>query len=136
MPPLKHIIPLATLLLLAAGCEDDNNVNQREGLVPVEVHLLATFSVTAVVIEINGEEQNIEPWPHSGGQSDPLGIISTELPRGMNQVRANYIMDAFHMPPDVMSADFELGDADQYYLAIDITANMNMVVQDSPFMYL
>jgi hypothetical protein len=136
MPPLKHIIPLALLLLLAAGCGDDNDDNQIDELVPLQVGLLNGFGGHAVRIEFFEEEVYSDTLPESVYPWEPLAGFSVIRPRGANQINV-YWQDLDSLYGYWENYLFNLGNADQYYMSIGPTApgSITVVLQDRPIPY-
>ncbi len=122
---------------------DDNNypeIQDWEFDVTVQFDLLDGFADRTVSIQLNGVQSYNANLPLGAPLTGPMDSFTTGLPRGHNQFDATcsggtsgMMMNHEH------SFEFELGDADGYFIALnddDVMDSLTVVLQISPFIYL
>lgn len=138
MTSLRNIFLAAILLLLSTSCTEENTVSPSDELVSVQVDLQYGFEGHLVSIEFNGHEYFSAELSESVPLAGPLATFSSHLPRGLNRFYTFWRADGYQIGPFYEdSVDFQLDDAERYFLGVGLYADtLDVVVQDSAFLYL
>ena len=135
---LRSIFLAAVLLLLSISCTEENIVSPSDELVMVQVDLQYGFEGHLVSIEFSGDEYFRAELSESVPLAGPLATFSSHLPSGLNRLYAFWRADGYQIGPFYEdSVDFQLDDAERYFLGIGVYADtLDVAVQDSAFLYM
>lgn len=128
---------LAIALALSLSCSDDDTATGPDAdLVKTQVHLQEGFAGYDVSLEFNGEPCFNAILSEFVSLAGPAAWFSCSLPRGTNRLDASWAAVGAASTFHADSADFYLGDADEYWLSLQAADDTLVVeVRDSPYLY-
>ena len=145
---MKYALVFIILITITTGCSEKKIVNPTaentpkltEELVPVQVDLFLwksnsgdIFTGYHVLIKFNNIEYYKDVMSNSAPLAGPMASFTVNLSRGSNNLYFSY---EYNGQLYQKSIDFNLGDAEKYYIGIDAyNDRITIKVQENIFLY-